>query len=146
MVRTYDPKQIIVGIVTKDSANATYRITGFADGTAVKVSRSVEAYTKSTGMDGETSRVKNNDRSGEITLTLAQTSPSNDALSALEQKTSDGDTAEIHISDLYGRSYYSSTSAWVKKHPDSEFAKGLTNREWTFECADLDMTTAGTAV
>lgn len=139
MVRTYDPKQVIVLI-------NSIPIGGFADGTSIKVTRSNDMYSKSSGMDGVLSRVKSNDVSGECTLTLAQTSPSNDILSDIANSSSDGDVATLSITDVYGTSVYTSAFVWVKKHPDVEFGKDISNREWVFEAADLDMFTGGTTI
>jgi hypothetical protein len=139
MIRTYDPKQIVVLL---DSVP----VGGFADGTSVKVTRSNDMFTKSSGMDGVLSRVKSNDFSGEIVLTLAQTSPSNDVLSSLANSSADGDVVPIAIQDAFGTSKYVSGTCWVKKHADVEFGKDISNREWTLEVADLDMFTGGTSV
>ena len=144
-MKTYDPKQISVA-VTFNSTKKTYLIGGFADGTSIKVTRSADAYSKSVGMDGDTSRVKNPDTSGEITLTLAQTSVSNDILSTLAGLTSDGDTASILVKDIYGNSLHSSSYVWAKKQADAEYAKALTNREWVMECADLYTFVGGSSI
>lgn len=138
-IRTYDPKNVIVTI------NGT-PVTGFADGTGIKVSRLNDMYTTSTGMDGDTSRVKSNDKSGEVTLTLAQTSPSNDLLSDLSNKDEvDADLATVQVADVVTGSIYTSATGWVKKHPDIEFGKDVSNREWIMSCVDIDMTTKGTS-
>jgi hypothetical protein len=139
MVRTYDPKQVAVLI---DSIP----IGGFADGTSIKVSRSNDMFSKSSGMDGILSRVKSNDVSGEITLTLAQTSPSNDVLTDFANRSADNDVVPILIKDLFGTSEYISGFVWVKKHADVEFSKDISNREWTLEAADLSMLTGGTTI
>lgn len=139
MIRTYDPRQIIVML-------ESVPIGGFADGTAVKIVRSNDMYIKSSGMDGVLSRAKTNDLSGEITFTLAQTSPSNDILSKMANESASGDIASLQITDLYGTSVYASATVWVKKHPDVEFSKNITNREWVLEAADLDMFTGGTTI
>jgi hypothetical protein len=139
MIRTYDPKQIVVLLDNTP-------IGGFSDGTSIKVVRSTNMYTKSSGMDGILSRVKTNDVSGEITFTLAQTSPSNDVLTDYANRSADNDTFPVTISDLYGTSKYATAHAWVRKHADADFSKDITNREWVLECADLDMTTGGTTI
>ena len=144
-VKTYDPKQVLVSL-TYNKGKSSANVMGFADGTGIKVMRTADAYSKSVGMDGDTSRVKNPDISGEITLTLAQTSPSNDILSAIANSTSDGDIATIAVKDTYGTSHYVSAYVWVKKQAEAEFSKSLTNREWVLECADLAMTTGGTTI
>lgn len=131
-VRSYDPSQVVV---TVNGA----QMSGFADGTFVSVIRSNDAFTKVTGADGVTSRSKSSDKSGELTITLAQTSPSNDILSALatlDELSSLGVVA-IAVKDISGRSLFASGNAWIRKVPDSAFGKEIDNREWVFDCADL---------
>ena len=112
-VYTYasDEVRIIVGGVP---------ISGLADGTFVSVARDEQAFTKVTGADGTTSRAKSANRSGSITLTLSQTSPSNDVLSALavaDEETGAG-VVPVLIKDGSGRSVHATDAAWVQKMPD----------------------------
>lgn len=135
-VKTYDPKQIHIII-------AGVPITGFADGTFVKISYDEDAFTKTTGADGETARSKSNNRGGAIELTLMQSSSSNDILSALAERdriASDGVFPAL-VEDALGTSLYATAGAWVKKHPDASFGKTIDNRAWMFDCADLEMFT-----
>lgn len=137
-VYTYDPSKVavIVGGIP---------ISGFADGESIKVERTVDTYNKSTGLDGKTSRVKTNDKSGTITLVLAQTSPSNDTLSIQAAKDSDEDVVTVTIEDVQSGSSYTSATCWIKKPANAGFSKDITNREWIFEAVDLDMNTKGFA-
>ena len=137
-VRTYDPKQVtlIVG---------AFPIGGFADGSYITVTRENDAYQKVVGADGETSRAKSNDRSGTITITLAQTSPSNDVLSAIslaDELNNDG-IVPIAIRDGSGRTIIIAPFSWVQKPADVEFAKEITDREWVMACSDISMTEGG---
>lgn len=137
-VRTFDPSMTVLTV------NAV-PIGGYADGTGIKVSRSNDTFTKVTGMDGATSRVKSSDRSGEITITLAQTSPSNDllsALAALDEAQNEG-VVPVVISDLSGRSVYATAYAWIRKPADAEFGNKLSDRSWVLDCANLNMFNGG---
>ncbi len=143
-IRTYDPKNVIVTLI--NAAGVSHVVGGFADGVGVKVSRKNDMWDLSTGMDGDTSRVKKNDKSGEMTITLAQTSPSNDFLSAMaENDTVDGDLATVNITDAVTGSVYTSVSAWVRKHADTEYGKEISNREWILDCVDMTMSSKGNA-
>lgn len=137
-VRTFDPSQTILTV-------NGIPISGYADGTGIRVSRSNDMYSKSSGMDGVTSRSKSSDKSGEITITLAQTSPSNDVLSviALADETRNAGVIPVTVADLSGRSIYASAKAWIRKPPDAEFGKEVSNREWVLDCADLKMYSGG---
>ena len=58
-------------------------MSGFADGTFLTVDRDDDQWAKVTGADGTSTRIKSNNRSGNMTLTLKQSSPSNDVLSRI---------------------------------------------------------------
>jgi hypothetical protein len=137
-VRTFDATKVSF------SVNGI-TMSGYAEGTGIKVSRSNDTFKKVTGMDGITSRCKVGDRSGEITITLSQTSPSNAILSALatlDEATGKGVVPGI-VADLSGESVYVTAAMWIRKPADSEFGTELTNREWVFDCANLTMATNG---
>jgi hypothetical protein len=137
-VETYSPKkvQVIVGVAL---------IQGFADGTFINVERSVDAFTLSVGADGEASRVHSPDRSGTITITLAQTSDSNDILSALAiaDDLSLQGTIPVLVKDNNGRTLVEANTAWVKKLPAQEYSKEMSTREWVIECAELNIHVGG---
>lgn len=139
-VRTYDPKQVILAI-------GGVPMSGYADGTFIRVSRSTDSFSKVSGADGVVSRSKSNDFSGEVVVTLAQTSPSNDVLSAFlaaDELTNKG-VLPILCKDMSGRSIHFTGFAWIRKPADAEYGKDIANREWTLDCADLVMGTAGNA-
>lgn len=137
-VRSYDPKNVLVSI-------GGVPMSGFADGTFLEVSRDENAFTKVTGADGFTSRVKSNNRGGLMTLTLLETSPSNDVLSAyaaLDEISGTG-IVPVLIKDVSGTSLYFSATGWVQKLPDSTFGKDINNRAWTLDLADVDVFIGG---
>jgi len=138
MVRTYDPKQVAISI-------GGYPISGFADGTFIRVERDEAAFTKKVGCDGETSRAKTNNRAGTVTLTLMQTSSSNDALSsiALLDETSNAGVVPVLISDLSGRSTFFSANGWIEGPVAAEYGKELGEIEWKIAVADLDVFIGG---
>jgi hypothetical protein len=139
-VRTYDPKQVLVLV-------GGVPMSGFADGTFVEVERTSDTFTKVSGADGIISRAKTNDRSGTIKLTLAQTSPSNDVITgfAVADELANAGVIPVLVKDNSGRSTFVSAFAWVKKPSTAPHGKEITNREWSFDCADLDMFVGGNA-
>ena len=102
-------------------------------------------FTKVSGADGKVSRAKVNDRSGEVTLTLKATSPSNDylAAAALADELLNEGVKTLGISDTSGRLVIFSATAWIRKQPSVEFGKEVGDRDWVFDCADLDMYIGG---
>lgn len=133
-LRTYDPASVVVSI-------AGVPISGYADGTFVSVDRDDDAFTKVTGADGNTTRIKSNNRSGFLTLTLLQSSPSNDILSGLAQldEATNAGVVPVLVKDMSGNSIYFSAQGWIRKYPTSDFGKEINNREWIIDLADMDM-------
>ncbi len=139
-VYTYaaDAVQIIAGGVP---------LSGLADGTFVTVERDEQAYNKVTGADGSTSRARTGNRAGNIVVTLQQTSPSNDVLSGfmLEDEAGDQGVFPLLVKDTSGRTLCYASAAWVQQAPSQEFAKEINEREWTLDCARINVFVGGNA-
>lgn len=137
-VRTYaaDEVRIVVGGAP---------ISGLADGTFVSISRDEQAFNKVTGADGVTSRAKTANRAGTITLTLQQTSPGNDVLSALmlADEAGNNGVTSVLVKDSGGRTLHFAASAWVQQMPDVDFSKDIEEREWVLDCAAIDSFVGG---
>lgn len=133
-LKTYDPASVVVSV-------GGVPMSGYADGTFVSVDRDEDAFTKVTGADGNTTRVKTNNRSGSLTLTLMQSSPSNDVLSGFAQldEALNAGVVPVLIKDLSGTSTYFSATGWIRKYATSDFGKEINNREWIIDLADLDV-------
>lgn len=132
MVKTYDPKNISMIVGGKI-------IGGFTDGTFIKSERNENMFNLKVGVDGIGTRAKSNNKSGKITITLHQSSPSNDDLSAfaIADETSNSGAVPVLLRDNSGRTIESALTAWVQKLPDSEYAKEVANRVWIFETDEL---------
>jgi len=145
-VRTYNPGAVILTI-------GGTPVSGYADGTFIRVERKNDSFTMVSGADGVVSRSKTNDFSGTITLTLAQTSPLNAVLSAFaaaDELTNKGifpvscmDSSSSMIKGQY--SLHFSAYGWIRKPASAEYGKDISNREWVIDCADLMMFAAGNA-
>lgn len=137
-VKTYNPADVAIIF-------AGVPVEGIADGTFVTVARNNQSYNMNIGSDGEGVRAKSNDKGGTVTLTLMQSSVSNDALSALsilDEASGDG-VGPLLIKDNSGRTLCSAETAWIQKPADVEFAREATTREWVFETDLLDMFIGG---
>ena len=75
-IRTYNPGRVVITVNGFD-------VTGYADGTFVTIALASDGVTTQVGADGEVARAINTDQRVDITLTLQQTSPTNDFLSGL---------------------------------------------------------------
>ncbi|MDQ6212366.1 phage structural protein [Achromobacter insolitus] len=128
-VNTYAPGQvkIVMGAVA---------LSGLAEDTFVTVAEIGEGISSVAGVDGEVARAMSRDSRLRITVTLLQTSASNDLLTAMHQadKATDGNGAvPVAITDLRGRSLHAADSAWIVKTPDAGYAAKVGNREWVIE-------------
>lgn len=135
---TYDPTQIVVIV-------GGAPMVGIADGTFVKVTRDEDSFKKYVGADGEVTRARNKNRGGTVEITLSQSSPSNDVLSAfaIAGEMGDGDIVPVMVQDLAGSTLEFAGEAWVKKPADSEYGKDVAGRAWVIDCASLDRMVGG---
>lgn len=138
MMRTYDPGRVIISLF---GAN----ITGFADGTFIKIERNSDTFVKTVGADGKVARARQRDRSARITLTLLQTSPSNDVLSAAAEADEIAGTGvgTFLMTDLNGTTEASAPNAWVAKPAAIEDGKEVGEREWMIDVDELDQNIGG---
>lgn len=128
-VHTYDPSRVIVTV-------AAATLSGFGEDTFVSIEEIGDGVTSTVGADGEVARAMSADRRCRVTITLQQTSNGNDILSALLAADRLGGGAglfPIAVTDLRGRTVFSSSEAWVVKNPTAEFGAEVGTREWTIE-------------
>lgn len=137
-LKTYDPKKVvcIVGGAI---------ITGYADGTFINCERNVDTFSRAVGADGETTRIRSNDKSGKITITLQAASDSNAIMSgfALADELSNRGVVPVLIQDTLGTTLVTATRAWVTKVANIEQAKEMSTRAWVMETDEIVMFAGG---
>lgn len=133
-VKVFDPKELIIAI-------GTFTADGYADGTFLSIESNEDAFALSVGASGEAARSRTHNNSATITLTLMQTSATNDALSTLhnlDKATPNGDgIVPLLIKDNRGNSLFAAEHCWVKKRPTAEYGREPTGREWVLETDNL---------
>lgn len=137
-VKTYNPSDVTVIV-------AGIPIEGFADGTFITAERRNPAWNLAVGSDGEGARSYSSDKSGTITLTLMQTSASNDLLQQLfnaDERTGDG-VGPFLLVDRSGRTLIDAESCWISNQASAEFGREVANREWTIETEALNFNLGG---
>jgi hypothetical protein len=112
-------------------------ITGYADGTFISVEFNEDFFTLSVGTSGDACRAKSNNKSARVTLTLMQSSASNDLLTAvmaadLVSPNGDG-IGPFIMKDNTGRTAYTAQNMWIVKAPTVDFSREVGSREWVFE-------------
>jgi len=123
-------------------------IQGVGPSTFVKCVRNEDAFKQVVGAQGDVVDVRNRNRSGVVTFTILDASPSNDALTqlALQDEINGLGVGALMIKDLNGTTLVKCANARIKKFPDVEFgADGGTN-EWAIQCAELEFFVGGSAV
>jgi Protein of unknown function (DUF3277) len=124
-------------------------ISGYADGEFVTAERDEDAYQKKIGATGDVVRVRSLNRGGSIKIVLQQSARTNDLLSAayaLDQGFNSFQTLPMMIKDLNGTTLIHAANTWIKKLPGVMFGKDLSNREWVFDCANIDTFISGGSV
>lgn len=133
-LKTYSPGDVTITC-------GGFIIGGYADGTFIVIERTSDLMTKVVGADGDVARFKSSDKSGQLTLTLMPTSDSNETLGdfhALDELASVGTFSVIVKDNL--KNILFTAEGWIRKLPNMEFGKELSDREWIIDLADVDYT------
>lgn len=136
---TYTPHDVSVNIA------GLYDISGFSDGTFIELSKEVAPYSYSSAMDGETTRTFVNDSNYRVTLTLAQSSPSNNILNALHAVDVATQLGKfpLMIRDRSGTTNFFSPNVWIENVPNVTFGKDMDTRKWVFNCSECTLLVGG---
>jgi hypothetical protein len=131
-LRTYDFNRVVVLF-------AGFPITGFGSNGGVSITFNEDVWDPVVGADGEESRARKNNDGAECTITLMQTSMSNDLLQGfLELDIATGyGVYPMLIKDLNGLSTYGSAAAYIKARPAASYNAGVEEREWTIRMLDV---------
>lgn len=131
-VGTYSPEFTDL-IISNDLIN--HIVTNFAEGSFISVEPTSERFAPIYGAKGEPYRAHNAVNAFDLTVTLSQTSHSNDIftrLLQLDRETLRG-TFSLTLKDSSGTTLFSENSAYIGTEPSQGFAGGGTieSREWT---------------
>jgi len=130
--RTFDPKKV-------NGAFGAIVFSDYAKGTFLKATTEGDDFTMEKGADGEYDRVNNNNNLITVELTIKQTSPLNDALSAWRIADKKGNVGGVPLiikdNGTGGTTLVTIPKAHIKKAPDMTAADSLQPRTWVFEGA-----------
>jgi hypothetical protein len=109
---------------------------GFVDGEFISINESGDRVASVTGLGGQTVITRLDDQSGEIEITMLQTSDGNDILDEMAQLNRRGPglpgVRTCFIRDRNGRALFECPHVWVKTLPKVTYARSAAGeRKWT---------------
>lgn len=129
----YSPSDVTITVA------GLYSVTGFAEGTFVRIIKDAQQIYTTRAMDGTMSRCKSPDTGWRIEITLAQSSSANDIFSALwnvDRVTGLG-KFPLFIKDGSGSTMFTAATAWIEQLPEVIFSNQMETRTWTFCATDV---------
>jgi hypothetical protein len=135
----YSPSDVSITVA------GLYSVTGFAEGTFVRISKDTQQATTVRAMDGTMSRIKSPDTGWKVEITLAQSSSGNDILSMLWNidKVTGMGKFPLFIKDGSGSTMFTAGTAWVEEIPDIVFSNQMETRTWKFAATDVLVNVGG---
>lgn len=135
----YNPKRIAGNWAPVDRFNpqaiaGAIKFGGFMAGVFVTADYDEAQVTYKPGGDGEISVIINPNSTAKLVITLAQGSPTNDALSTKVASSVRNffPAGPLQLRDLNGTTYVNSKDAFLEKFAKVEFGTDLAGRQWTF--------------
>lgn len=120
-------------------------VMGYGPDTFVNASREVQTFTKQVGADGMVTRTRSLNKSGQVTITLVNASPTNARFSALHNL--DEETGRfakpLMIKDRNGTTLLTAANAWLVKPADFERGRESGECQWIIEVDRLVGTLGG---
>lgn len=138
-LKTYDAKRINIII-------GSHIVKGYAEDTFISIEPDGDGTQAQAGADGEVARSLSNNPLHTVTLTLQQTSDTNDYLSDLlkrDRASGGGGVVPLQIIDLRGTSLFAASQAWVVNWPTVENGSDVGEREWALQCVMTDIHVGG---
>lgn len=131
-VRTYDPKLVSIAL-------GTILLEGFSVNQMISVEYDENNFFKRKGARGGFSRTRNASQMGMLTVFLAQTSPSNEALQNAFNADYFGGGATLPLlgRDAGGTSVFKGSGCYVEKLPTMEYGDQEGDREWNIVVPEL---------
>lgn len=129
-VNTYNPSDVYL-IICGHQCESWQEIT---------VERSTPSFKHIKGIRGKHTRVRDVDSSAIITITVMQTSETNDILSEVHRLDIESGTGrlEITLMDKSGTTLISSIEAYIPNYPAKTFSDTIEFIPWTIQCQSTE--------
>lgn len=140
-VHTYDPTLVRVHF-------GPVILTGFAPGEMIRIARTSQSFTMTSGAYGDVVRTRKRDRSATATIRLLAASPSNDLLSAILDADEEAGTGikSFALLDKNGTTVVNGPAAWVQKVPEIVRGDEADEVEWMIDIAILTALVGGQTI
>lgn len=134
-VYTYSPSEVQLTF-------GGYTVTGWQ---SISITRSVDAFKPVRGIRGKHTRVRSIDTSCTITVTILQTSMSNDVLCRIHDLDLEYGSGRIELllKDMGGTGVFSSAEAYVLGYPEVVYSGEFEYRQWRLFCQNTGNYTIG---
>ena len=122
-------------------------ITGLVSGTFLSISKNLQPFTTQRTTDGQVARLRNNDQTYTITMTLHSASESNEVMDKLwkfDELLLKG-KFPLLIKDTTGSSLFFSATTWIESVPTLQFAETITERVWVLRSSQAGINFGGNA-
>lgn len=138
-LRQYNPLQVVGSFTTPGPFGTVDIVDGSIDGEFAAVASDNPTWTREHDRAGNSTRVKNNNEGGTITITLAASSPTNARLSGVHEldRVSENQVGVLLLKDLNGNTVIEADGAFIADTPDPSFGAERGTRAWVFECASI---------
>lgn len=132
-VGTFVPSQLTI-VISHTATGSSFVLGGYGADSVVSLERGDPKWESTIGVDGMHERIHRLDTTYRATVSLLQTSMSNDFLSAVakydERDLRGGGLFTCTITDKSGRSYVYSDQAYVIEPSSYEFSQTSNTRDW----------------
>lgn len=125
-VQTYSPSDVII----------TFGGYVLENWDTVSVKRTTPSFKIIKGIRGKNTRVRSQNTSAEVTLTIPITSIGNTVLGEIVAQDELNGTGRLimTIKDVQGFEVFSTAEAFVEKPADKEYGAEMSSRAWTIHC------------
>ncbi len=138
-LRQYDPLQVTGSWTT---SIGTFDIVDGAinPGDFLAVERDNPTWSREFDRGGNAVRVKNNNKGGQVSVTLSASSPANAVLSAAQatDELTENVVGALVLKDLNGNTVVTAFGAFINQTPTPSFGAERGSRTWVWECSQIE--------
>lgn len=139
-LRQYDPLQVVASWTTPGPYGTVDIVDGRVDDQEfLNSGRDKKRWELEGDGNANATRVKQNRKTGTISITLSASSPTNETLSKIAalDDASENQVGALVIRDLNGQTIVTCTGAFLEDVPDPTFGATRGERVWTWRCATI---------